>query len=134
MAIDARTALQQLRDALDDGRLDQDLERLGVQLLGAFGSATRPGGTPSDLDVAAAFSGPAHLLELVDLLVAATGFDHVDVAVVDGQHPVLDAEALCGIPLYEATPGAFAVAQMAALGHRRDTARFRDLDLARLAR
>lgn len=41
---------------------------------------------------------------------------------------------MCGIGLYESEPGAYAKAQMAALGHRRDTVKFRDLDLRLLAR
>ncbi len=105
-----------------------------MSILGAFGSATREGGDAADLDIAAGFSGQVRLLELIDLLVATAGYDAIDVAVVDGEHPVLDAEALVGIPLYEETKGAYAEAQMAALGHRRDTARFRALDLERMAR
>lgn len=134
MAVDARTALDRLRRALDAGDLDADLERLGVRVMGAFGSAVRGGEEPNDLDIGVGFTGPPKLLELIDLLVATTGYDGIDVAVVEGEHPVLDAEALCGLPLYEDEAGAFATAQMAALGHRRDTARFRALDLERLAR
>jgi len=134
MTVDARTGLERLRLALDGGSLDADLERLGVDVMGAFGSATRANGAAADLDLGVRFSGPVRLLELIDLLVATTGFDGVDVAVIDGEHPVLDAEALCGVPLYERDRGAYAEAQMAALGHRRDTARFRALDLERLAR
>lgn len=133
MAADARTALERLRRALDAGELDPRLAALGVRVLGAFGSATRDDGEAHDLDVGVVFSGPARVLELIDLLVEVTGFDAVDLAVIEGHHPVLDAEALCGIPLYESEPGAYAIAQMAALGHRRDTAPFRALDLARLA-
>lgn len=134
MAIDARTALRRLQAAVEAGELDRDLEHLGVRVMGAFGSATRADGEPGDLDVGVVFAGPARLLEVIDLLVRATGYDAIDVAVVEGEHPVLDAEALCGLPLYESVPGAFAAAQMAALGHRRDTQPFRALDLARLAR
>lgn len=134
MTVDARTGLERLRRALDGGSLDADLERFGVDVMGAFGSATRADGDAADLDLGVRFSGPVRLLELIDLLVATTGFDGVDVAVIDGEHPVLDAAALCGVPLYERDRGAYAEAQMAALGHRRDTARFRALDLERLAR
>ncbi|MBK6858486.1 MAG: hypothetical protein IPG97_18530 [Microthrixaceae bacterium] len=78
---------------------DDELAALGVDLLGIFGStaaresAQVPDTEPHDLDVAARFNGPVRLLELIDLLVRTTGFDRVDVAVVDGNHPVLDAEA-----------------------------------------
>jgi len=132
--VDARAALERLRRALDAGELDDRLEALGVDVMGAFGSATRPGPEPADLDVGARFTGRPDLLGLIDLLVATTGFDRIDVAVIDGEHPVLDAEALVGVPLYERTRGAYAEAQMAALAHRRDTARFRALDLDRMAR
>lgn len=64
----------------------------------------------------------------------ATGYDNIDVAVVTGEHPVLDAEAMGGIPLYERVSGAFAEAQMAAIGHLWDTAKFRELDRKLLAR
>lgn len=132
--VDARTALERLRRAIDAGELDDRLEALGVEVMGAFGSATRAGGDPSDLDIGARFAGPVDLLGLIDLLVATTGFDAIDVAVIEGEHPVLDAEALVGVPLYESVRGAYAEAQMAALGHRRDTARFRAMDRERMAR
>ena len=53
---------------------------------------------------------------------------------IDGASPVLRAEALVGLPLYEATRGAYAVTQMAALAERRDTAHLRRLDLDALRR
>lgn len=134
MATDARAALVRLQESIDGGTLDADLERLGVSVLSAFGSATRPGGEPADLDIGVRFSGPARLLEIIDLLVTATGYDRIDAAVITGDQPVLDAEALFGIGLYEAERGAYANAQMAALGHRWDTAKFRDLDVQLLAR
>ncbi|HXH56364.1 hypothetical protein [Iamia sp.] len=134
MPVDARCALERLRRAIDSGELDVALDGLGIDVMGAFGSATRPDGEPADLDIGARFAGRPDLLGLIDLLVATTGFDKIDVAVIEGEHPVLDAEALCGVPLYERTRGGFAEAQMAALGHRRDTARFRALDRERMAR
>ena len=134
MAVMATEARDRLVEAAESGALDPEVEALGVDLLGIFGSAARPdlGIEPHDLDIAARFDGPILLLELIDLLTTLTGFDRIDVAVVEGRQPVLDAEALCGIPLYERDAGAFAEAQMAALAHRRDTAFFRDLDLRRL--
>jgi hypothetical protein len=74
-------------------------------------------------------TGPNRLLELLDGLTALTDCDVIDVAVIDGANPVLRAEALVGLPLYEATPGDYAVTQMAALAERRDTAHLRRLDL-----
>lgn len=134
MTTDARVALERLRCAIDAGQLDADLKRLSVSVMGAFGSATRPDGTPSDLDIGVRFDGPVRLLEVIDLLVATTGYDRIDVAVTEGEHPVLDAAALTGVPLYEREKSGFAEAQMAALGHLRDTARFRRLDLEHMAR
>lgn len=109
------------------------MERLGVRLLGAFGSVTKAEASPRDLDIAVQFDGSPKLLELIDALVEITGYDRIDLAIVEGTHPVLDAEALCGEPLYEQSPGVFANAQMAALGHKRDTEWIRHLDLQRMA-
>lgn len=134
MTTDARVALERLRHAVYSGNLDSDLERLGVSVMGAFGSVTRPEGTPSDLDIGVRFDGPARLLEIIDLLVATTNYDRIDVALIEGEHPVLDAAALTGVPLYERERSGYAEAQMAAVGHLRDTAHFRRLDLERMAR
>lgn len=134
MTRNARQALARLREAAADGTLDRVLEPLDVDLLGAFGSALRDDGDPGDLDIGARFTGKARLLELIDALVALTNYDRIDVAVITGDHPVLDANALTGLPLYEREAGQFAEAQMAALGHSRDTAWLRTLDLEQLAR
>ncbi|MBK6311267.1 MAG: hypothetical protein IPF42_12085 [Candidatus Microthrix sp.] len=90
-----------------------------------------------DLDIGVRFDGPAGgcwrwSTCVVDSV--GTGYDNIDVAVVTGEHPVLDAEAMGGIPLYERVSGAFAEAQMAAIGHLWDTAKFRELDRKLLAR
>jgi len=56
------------------------------------------------------------------------GTDRVDLANVHHAFPLLLREvALHGLPLYEATPGAFAGLQLAALGRYMDTSRFRRL-------
>ncbi len=133
--IDARVARQRLEASAEGGELDQVCRRLGVRLLGIFGSATRDDSrAPDDLDVAVSFAGTPLLLELIDELVRITGFDGIDVTVIDNAEPVLRAEALTGRPLFESEPGAFAVAQMAALAEKWDTAWLRELDLDRLAR
>lgn len=138
---DPVTAVGRLLEAADDGRIDALCERLGVRLLGVFGSAARAhrglgpdAPAPRDLDIAASFTGPNRLLDLLDGLTALTDCDVIDVAVIDGANPVLRAEALVGLPLYEATPGDYAVTQMAALAERRDTAHLRRLDLDALRR
>lgn len=137
-APDPVAALGRLRAAADDGSLDVLCQRLDVRLLGAFGSAARAyrglanRAAPRDLDIAVSFAGPPRLLELVDALVALTGYDAVDVAVIDGANPVLRAEAMVGVPLYERRRGDYATTQMAALAERRDTAFLRRLDLQAL--
>ena len=137
MIIGAREALKRLRADLDAGELDAQLEALNVNLMSAFGSAAREPDPaidePADLDIGVRFDGPAKLLEVINLLIDVTGYDNIDVAVVTGNHPVLDADAMCGIPLYERVAGAFAEAQMAAIGHKWDTAKFRELDRQLLA-
>lgn len=137
VAIGAREALDRLRAALDAGELDPLLERFHVDLMSAFGSANQAPepaiSDPADLDIGVRFDGPVMLLEVINLLVDVTGYDNIDVAVVTGDHPVLDADAMCGLPLYERVSGDFAEAQMAAIGHKWDTARFRELDRKLLA-
>lgn len=129
MAQDATTALDRLRSAAEDGTLDEICERHDVRVLGVFGSTlTSP--DARDLDVGVGFrSAGGDLLGLVADLTELTGFDHLDVAVIDGADPVLRARALSGLGLYECAEGAFATDQMAALAEERDTAWLRRLDL-----
>jgi predicted nucleotidyltransferase len=138
--VDARGALQRLVTAADVGELDAICRRHGVRLLGAFGSATRPDDDgrddvePHDLDIAVSFlEEPPPILALLDDLARLTDYDGLDLAVIDGAHPVLRARALVGVPLYEAEPGLYATTQMAALGEERDTAWLRALDRKLLA-
>lgn len=130
----AQAALEQLRAAASDGRLDELCQRRGVRVLAAFGSATTAH-EAADLDLGVGFlPGRQDILGLLDDLTVLTGFDHVDLAVLDGADPVLRARALSGIGLYEHEAGAFATEQMAALAEERDTAWLRRLDLEALAR
>jgi predicted nucleotidyltransferase len=140
-AVDSLAAVDRLLSAAADGTLDALCERLGVRVLGVFGSAARQhrrpdpsARPPRDVDIVASFAGPPRHLELVDALVQLTGCDAIDVAVIDGTNPVLRAEAMVGIPLYERSRGEYAVTQMAALAERRDTAHLRRLDLEALRR
>ncbi len=127
--VDVLTGLARLRAAADDGRLQAVAERLGVRVLGVFGSAARPGAVePGDLDVAAGFVGPAHELALLDALTQLSGTDRLDLLVLDGAEPLARAEGFTGIGLFEATAGAWATEQMAALAERRDTAHLRAVD------
>lgn len=128
-------ALDRLRQAAADGVLDGICERHGVRLLGAFGSAVAwdRHERASDLDVAVSLRSEPDVVGLLDELVQLTGCDLIDLVVIDGAPPLLRAEALTGVPLFEAERGAFATAQMAALAERRDTAWLRQLDLDALA-
>lgn len=134
MGHDAITALDRLRSAAEDGTLDEICERHDVRVLGVFGSvlsSTQPG----DLDIGVGFRGRGgDVLGLIDDLTQLTGFDRLDVAVIDGADPVLRARALGGVGLYECARGVFATEQMAALAQERDTAWLRRLDLDTLIR
>jgi hypothetical protein len=135
--IDARSAFRTLVEAANDGQLDELCDRLGVRLLGAFGSATKdaPEGAlsePGDLDIAVGFRGPRRELELIDGLVVLTGYERIDLVDVDAANPVARAEAFVGVPLYQDADGVFATEQMAALAERRDTEWLRRLDLRAL--
>lgn len=134
---DPMVALDRLMAATRRGDVDVLCERHGVELLRVFGSAVRrlhdpEAPAPRDLDVAVQFTGQSHLLEVVSELVELTGYDGVDLAVLDHAESVLRSEALTGVGLSEGQPGAWATAQMAALAERRDTAHLRRLDLEAL--
>lgn len=128
--------LRRLRAAAADGRLDELAERLGIGLLGVFGSAVRPGCAtpPGDLDVAVRFRGPPRELALLDALTLLTGTERIDLLRLEAAEPVARAEAMVGVGLYESTAGAWAIEQMAALAERRDTAHLRVLDRHALGR
>jgi len=129
-------ALERLVAAAADGSLDELCAQLGVRLLGAFGSArlADPSTAPHDLDVAVSLVPGSSPLALLDALVRLTDCDTIDLTVIDDAGPVVRAEALCGVGLHEDAPGAWAVAQMAALAEKRDTEWLRELDLQALAR
>ncbi len=125
--------MTELHAAASPGVLDDLCEEMGVDVLGVFGSAAHSDPAPAnDLDVAVRFVDVNRSLELIDGLVALTLYDDIDLVVITGAHPGIEAAALCGQALYESRPGRFADEQMAALGRSRDTAWLRDLDLARL--
>lgn len=131
---DARRALEKLRSAARDGRLDAICDEHHVRLLGAFGSATRDDPTdPHDLDLAVGFKDDALLLDLIGALTDLCRYDEIDLAVIDGAEPVLRARAMVGVPLYERAPGVYANEQMAALSEYWDTAWLRSLDRQALA-
>jgi predicted nucleotidyltransferase len=130
-------ALLMLRAAADDGRLESLCVRLGVSMLGAFGSAVRPRATasrpPDDLDLVVSLDRLESRLDVVDAVMALTGCDAIDLVVLQTASPLLRARAMCGIGLYEREAGRYAMTQMAALAEERDTRHLRDLDLGALA-
>jgi predicted nucleotidyltransferase len=130
-----REALRRLRATAESGELDDVCDRLGVRVLSAFGSATTADGTAAgDLDLGVSFVGAPDVLALLAALARLTGFDGIDLVLLDGADPLVRAEALVGVPLYERERGDFATAQMAALAERRDTEWLRRLDLDALGR
>ena len=134
---DPGAALQRLRAAAEDGRLEQLCRRHGVRVVTAFGSAVRPDAAPRDLDLAVAFERgrDGDVLALVDDLSVLTGSDALDLLVLDRAGPVARERALVDcVPLYESEPMAYATAQVAAMGERMDTEWLRAMDLEALRR
>jgi predicted nucleotidyltransferase len=138
----ARAALDEIVVAGEDGRLDEICERFGVLVMSAFGSAARESlAEPNDLDIGVGFrrqphrkNGAGDRIALWTALVELTDYEGIDLVVLDVDDPVLRAEALTGKPLYESESGAYAEAQIAAVGERRDTAYMRRRNLELMAR
>ena len=97
---------------------------------------------PNDLDVGVSFQrdtegqrvrDPRDRIALWTALVELTGYEGIDLVVLDVDNPVLRADALTGVPLYEFKAGEYAEAQIAAVGERRDTAHLRRRNLELMA-
>jgi predicted nucleotidyltransferase len=123
-----------------DGRLDEVCERFDVAVMSAFGSAIKESLIePNDLDLGVIFrrdsapGGAKRRLELWSALVDLVGYEALDLVNLDVDNPVLRAEALTGMPLYESVRGEYAEAQIAAVGERRDTAAMRRRNLELMA-
>jgi predicted nucleotidyltransferase len=136
----ATDAFHRLRAAATTGELDDLCGDLGIALLVVFGSVIAPleGHEPGDLDVAIRFApatAAATRAQVIDALIDLTGYSEVDVVDLAQAGPVLRARALGpdNEPLFEAAPGLFATAQMAALTEAMETAPLRRLDLELLA-
>ncbi|MQA95843.1 MAG: hypothetical protein GEV11_14740 [Streptosporangiales bacterium] len=125
---DPREGLERLRAAAADGSLAELCARHHVRVLTVFGSTIGDKPNPQDLDIAVGFEYDAasDFLALMDDLMALTGVDRVDLLDLDRAGPVAKEQGLTyGTPLFESEPGAYAVAEMAASGMRRDTAHLR---------
>lgn len=128
--------LAQLVAAARSGELDELCTRHGLRVLTVFGSAGRGEPRARDLDVAVISEPGANLdvLGLVSDLVALSGVQELDLAVLNRASPVLRERALVGcVPLFESAPGHYANAQTAAIGERIETDPMRRLDLQLLA-
>lgn len=129
--------------AAENGQLDQICERFDVRVLSAFGSVVHDSPVePNDLDVGVSFRrdtegqrvrDPRDRIALWTALVELTGYEGIDLVVLDVDNPVLRADALTGVPLYEFKAGEYAEAQIAAVGERRDTAHLRRRNLELMA-
>lgn len=130
-----RDAAARLRDAAETGELDELCRCHGVDLLALFGSAVRADTAPADLDIAyRSYRAEFSPLALLDDLSRLTGTSLIDLLDLRRAGPVARERALVGaLPLYEATPGLYARAQMAAIGERMDTAWLRRLDIDLMA-
>lgn len=132
MGTDPAAALERLRHAAIAGELDGLCGRHAVRLLVAFGSAARHEGEGRDLDLAIAFEPgvEADVVGLLGDLSEIVSTDRIDVMDLGRAGPVARERALVAtVPLYESEPGAFALAQMAAMLERMETAWLRRLDL-----
>ncbi len=139
MTVTPYDALRRLRSMAATGELDALCERHGVELLVAHGSvlAAEPVRPARDLDLAFQFRHGIEpdVLALTNDLLQAARFDDVDLMDLQRAGPVARARALApqSLPLYEASPGIFAEAQMAALTTEMETRRLRRLDLELMA-
>ncbi len=133
--MDANAALEQLRDR--SGEVAGSCKRRAAILLTCFGSTTRPGSDPHDLDLGVLFEygGPRDVLGLLDDLTVLTRYDGIDLTVLNDAGPVICEHALVGVEvLFEARRSVHAESALAATMERLDTAWLRRLTLETLAR
>lgn len=139
MSSSAYIALQRLEAMAVDEELGALCERHGIELLVVHGSVvdSAPLRPARDLDLAfqRRHGSETDVIALTNDLLRAVRFDDIDLMDLNRAGPVARARALApqSLPLYEAGPGAFATAQMAALTTEMETRRLRRLDLELLA-
>lgn len=129
-------AFAALQEAERTGELARLADRLSLGLVVVFGSVARGEPAPRDLDVAVA-SRPGTRLDILDVvnaLLALTGFDDVDVMDLDRADALARQHALVpGEPLYEFEPGAFVRERWRASAERLSTEWMRRNSLRRMA-
>lgn len=137
MATTPRDVVRRLLEAGVSGDLARLCERQDVELMVLFGSAARDEPDPSDVDLAARFrsGGVADPLALLQDLYQLTTYEGFDLLDLGRAGPVARDRALTGCRLlYEAAPGLYARAQIAAAMERMDTEELRRVELELLAR
>ena len=108
-------------------------EEYEARLVILFGSLARGDERPGDLDLAVRGDAPLPLVDLTNELIRALQYQQVDLTDLMVADPVLlMMVARDGIPLYEATPGAFAHFHSLAARRFADTAKFRAVERARI--
>ncbi|SFS54890.1 nucleotidyltransferase domain-containing protein [Saccharopolyspora flava] len=134
-----REALGRLDSAAESGEIEELCARHGLDLLVVHGSAVEeaPMRPPGDLDIACR-SLPGTELDVIGLindLMDLTGFDGIDLLVLNSAGVVASARALSpqSVLLYEAEPSLFTLAQIAALTTEMETKHLRLLDLKLMA-
>jgi predicted nucleotidyltransferase len=129
-------ALEELRRAARDGRLERLCQRLGLDLVVVFGSAVDrlPDTTPRDLDIAVLPSPGTDLVAVVTALIDLLHLDAVDVLDLASAGVLARARALGdGEPLYESEPGLYAREQFRAVPLAMESGWLTDLELDLLA-
>lgn len=139
MSLSAYDALQRLEALAADGELGALCERHGIELLVVHGSAVDSESLRPARDLDLAFQrrrgSDADVVGLANDLLRAVRFGDIDLMDLNRAGPVPRARALAArsLPLYEAEPGLFATAQMAALTIEMETRGLRRLDLELMA-
>lgn len=137
MSTTARAVAERLLAAKAQHLLAALCQAEGIDLLVLFGSAASSGSDPADVDLALRFAPGVRgdLLSVLQRLYEATGYEGFDLLDLRRAGPVARDQALSGGCLvYEAAPGLYATAQIAAMMERLDTAELRRLDLDVLGR
>ncbi len=129
-------AVEALRTAARDGRLEGLCVEFDMELVVLFGSATRDPATARDLDLAVRFEPyePSRVLLALDALSELAGPVQVDLMILNRAGPVAREQALVfGELLWASRDDTFAEAQIAAVLERLDTDHLRRVELELLA-